>query len=118
MTLEEFETIVNNAVKNIPAEFKDILQKNEIAIIPREEVPQSLKEKFKGGTLFGVFIGVPYGRFVNFHTGPTRIELYKNSFESYYSNQAEIEKQIVKTVVHEVAHYFGFSEAKIRKLGY
>jgi len=118
MTLKEFQSIIAKAVKNLPLEFKEILEKNEISIIPREEVPPSLKEIYKGGTLFGVFIGVPYGRFVNFQPEPTRIELYKNSFESYYSNQDEIEKQIVKTVVHEIAHYFGFSEEKIRKLGY
>lgn len=118
MTLSEFSDIIDEAVKRLPAEFKDILEKNDIALIPREEVPAPLKNEHKGDVVFGVFIGVPYGRFVNYQTEPTRIELYKNSFEEYYSGQNEIKGQIVKTVVHEIGHYFGFTEDKIRKLGY
>jgi predicted Zn-dependent protease with MMP-like domain len=118
MTLEEFETIIYDAVKNLPNEFKEILEKNQIALIPREDVPQPLKDKYRNTVVFGIFIGVPYGKFVNYQLEPTRIELYKESFEEYYPGGKGVKEQIIKTVVHEIAHYFGFSEEKIRKLGY
>lgn len=118
MELEQFEDIIDEALKALPKEFKEILEKNGIAVIPREKVPAPLQKEYKGDVVFGVFVGVPYGRFVNYHTEPTRIELYKDSFEEYYPAGEGMKEQIVKTVVHEVAHYFGFSEAKIRKLGY
>jgi predicted Zn-dependent protease with MMP-like domain len=46
---------------------------------------------------------------------PTRIELYKDSFEKAFRNQDDMEEQIVKTVIHEIGHYFGFSEKELRR---
>lgn len=43
-----------------------------------------MKKKFKKSVVFGVFIGVPYGRFTSFQLEPARIELYKESFEQYF----------------------------------
>jgi predicted Zn-dependent protease with MMP-like domain len=117
MTLKEFEDIVSRAVAKLPKEFRDILEKNQITLIPREEVPEPLQRKNSGSVVFGVFIGVPLGRFVNVQTEPTRIELYMKSFEEYYSDSARMEEQIIKTVIHEIAHYFGFSEKQVRKMG-
>jgi predicted Zn-dependent protease with MMP-like domain len=51
----------------------------------------------------------------NIQMEPTRIELYKNSFEKAFHNQSDMEEQIVKTVIHEIGHYFGFSEKELRR---
>ena len=118
MTLQEFEHIIETAVEKLPEKFRDILEKNQVRLIPRTNVPKPLREKYKNHVVFGVFIGVPFGRFTNIQTEPTRIELYKSSFERYYRDPKQIEQQIVITVVHEIAHYFGFSEQEIRKNGY
>ena len=118
MTFREFEQVVHEAAESVPSEFKEVLAAGEIRIVPRQKVPQPLRAAHKGSTVFGVFIGVPYGRFTNLQTEPTRIELYKESFDEYYTTAEEIKKQIQVTVVHEIAHYFGFSEKKIRALGY
>ena len=116
MTLREFENIIKTAVSKLPKEFKTILRKNQIKLIAMEKPPASVLERYEGSIVFGIFIGVPYGRFVNIQTEPTRIELFKDSFEKVYSNPAEMKRQIVKTVMHEIGHYFGFSEEGIRKL--
>ncbi|MCX5781718.1 MAG: metallopeptidase family protein [Elusimicrobia bacterium] len=118
MTLKEFEKIINLAVSRLPKEFKDILKKNQIKLIPRENPPATVLERYKGKIVFGIFIGVPYGRFFNMQTEPTRIELYKSSFEQVFKSHQEMKNQIIKTVIHEIGHYFGFSEEGIRKLGY
>ncbi|MBU2567758.1 MAG: metallopeptidase family protein [Elusimicrobia bacterium] len=116
--MQEFETIIEESVNKLPQEFKDILEAKQIGIIAREQPPQPIQEKFQGQTVFGVFIGVPYGRFSHVQLEPTRIELYKNSFEKTFSNIAEIKQEIQRAVMHEIAHYFGFSESKIRSIGY
>ena len=116
MTLKRFEEIIKTSVSKLPKEFKDILKKNHIKLLAREKAPASVLERYRGSIVFGIFIGVPYGRFVNVQTEPTRIELFKDSFEKVYSGPEEMKRQIVKTVIHEIGHYFGFSEEGIRKL--
>jgi predicted Zn-dependent protease with MMP-like domain len=116
LTTAEFERIIAGAIDSIPDEFKDVLSKNQIAVIARSRVPSPVRKQYRGQTVFGIFIGVPYGRFNVLQTEPTRIELYKESFEQYFSTEREIKQQIRRTVLHEVGHYFGFSEAEIRKL--
>lgn len=118
MTFEEFEKTVEAALKEIPKNYTDILEKNQIQVLARDKAPAKLKKDYKGQTVFGMFIGIPLGHFYNMAQEPTRIELYRESFESFYSNKGELKKQILMTVIHEIAHYFGFSEKEIRKLGY
>ena len=40
--------------------------------------------------------------------------IYKESFEKAFGSGQDIEKQIVKTVIHEIGHYFGFSEEELQ----
>ncbi len=116
MTSKEFEKIIKSSLALLPKEFKEILKKNQIKLIARESPPETVLEKYRGKIVFGIFIGIPFGRFFNVTLEPTRIELYKSSFEKVFKDPKEIKSQIVKTVMHEVGHYFGFSEEGIRKL--
>jgi len=117
MELSEFEEAVEKALKGVPREFRDILEGEGIPVLAREKAPGVLQNKYKGGLLFGIFTGVSYNNrsTFNIQTDPTRIELYKDSFEKAFSNREEIEEQIVKTVIHEIGHYFGFSEKELRR---
>lgn len=118
MKFEEFEETVRQSLEGLPGAFKDILKKNEIEVLAREEAPSPLKRNNRNQIVFGIFIGVPFGRFTNIQLEPTRIELYKKSFEEAFETTEEIKLQIKRTVMHEVGHYFGFSEKKIRDMGY
>ena len=118
MTFPEFEKFVDDCLKEIPENFLEVLKKNQIKVLAREKAPSPVKERYKGSTVFGIFIGVPLGHFYNMSPEPTRIELYQESFESSFQDKNQMKRQILITVVHEIAHYFGFSEAEIRKLGY
>lgn len=115
--MNEFEKIIIKAVEKIPGKFKEILDKNNIKLIPREKPPQTLKQKYGNSIVFGLFAGIPINKksVFNIETEPTRIELYKESFEAVFRNNEEMEEQIMKTVVHEIGHYFGFSEKDLRK---
>jgi predicted Zn-dependent protease with MMP-like domain len=118
MELSEFEEAIEKALNRVPKKFREILKKEDIKVLAREEVPGVLRNQYKGSLLFGIFTGVPYNKrsMFNLQMEPTRIELYKNSFEKAFSNGREIEEQIVKTVIHEIGHYFGFSERELRRL--
>ncbi len=91
-------------------------------IIARENVPERVHELFPNSTVFGIFIGVPINQRNTFavQLEPTRIEIYQESFEQIYGSapSPQIKDQIVRTVVHEVAHYMGFNEKEVRQRGY
>ena len=117
MELSEFEEAIQKALDRIPKKFRNILGKEAIQVLAREKVPRALQQKYKGHLLFGLFAGIPYHRrsMFSIQIEPTRIELYKDSFEKAFPNRREMEEQIIRTVIHEIGHYFGFSENELRR---
>ena len=120
MEFSEFEECIEKALNKIPKKFRLILEREEIQILARDRVPRALRDRYKGRLLFGIFAGIPYNRRSTFDIlmEPTRIELYKSSFEEAFDDRAEMEEQIIKTVIHEIGHYFGFSEQELRRRGF
>jgi len=119
MQLSEFEKSIEKALNKVPKRFREILARENIQILAREEVPKALQENYKGSLLFGIFTGIPFNKRSVFilQMEPTRIELYKSSFETAFRSRSEqeMEEQIAKTVIHEIGHYFGFSEKELRR---
>jgi len=117
MELSEFEESIEKALNKIPKKFREILEREGIQVLARDKVPGALQDRYGGRLLFGIFTGVPFNMrsMFNIHIEPTRIELYKDSFEKAFADRSEMEKQIVKTVIHEIGHYFGFSEKELRR---
>lgn len=122
MTFDEFNTAVDEAIEKIPVKFKQVLEQEGIEIIPREIVPQKIREKFPGSIVFGVFVGISKKQQSSwtFSTEPTRIEMYQQSFEQVFGPYITqtIRDQITRTVIHEIAHYFGFNEEEVAERGY
>jgi len=119
MELSEFEEAVEKALNKVPKRFREIMQREGIRVLARDDVPEALQDRYRGRLLFGIFTGVPFNRrsMFSIQMEPTRIELYRASFEQAFDDRDEIEEQIVKTVIHEIGHYFGFSEKELRRCG-
>ncbi len=117
MELSEFEEAIEKALNKVPRKFREILDREGIQVLARDKVPPSLLERYKGRLLFGIFTGIPFNKrsMFSFQIEPTRIELYKDSFEMAFKDRGEMEEQIIKTVIHEIGHYFGFSEKELRR---
>ena len=49
---------------------------------------------------------------------PAKISIYRKPLEEDFPDPAELEHEIRITVLHELAHYFGFDEDRIAELGY
>jgi len=113
----EFEEAIEKALSKVPERFREILDREGIQILARDEVPPALQDRYRGGILFGIFTGIPYTRrsMFDLQMEPTRIELYRASFEKAFDNRQEMEEQIAKTVLHEIGHYLGFSERELRR---
>ena len=117
----EFDRIVKQAIKRIPREFREHLENIVIAVQKRpsrallQEVGMSPHE-----TLLGLYRGVSLERrsITAPPLFPDTIFLFQEPLEEMCSSIEEMKQQIEKTVVHEIAHYFGISEERLADLGY
>ncbi len=122
MDFEEFEKAVNEILKDIPEKYRKILRDERIEVICREYVPMGVRQEFPGKIVFGLFAGISKNKKRTFsvQVQPTRIEIYKESFERVFGSEInnDMKEQIRKTLIHEIAHYFGFNEEEVRAEGY
>lgn len=112
----DFEKIVENAVEGLPPEFLDLL--DNVAILV-EDWPESSDPLAHGGSLYGLYEGVPLtSRGTGYHGAlPDRITIFRGPLERDFP-PLELEEQVRVTVVHEIAHHFGFDDGQLDELGW
>jgi predicted Zn-dependent protease with MMP-like domain len=118
---EEFDRIVKRAIRRIPKEIRRYLD-NIIISVMQQPSKGMLKEMglSSGGLLLGLYRGVPLiERSATIPPlFPDTIFLFQKPIEKVCNTIETIEEQIEITVVHEVAHYVGMTEERLRELGY
>ena len=122
MTEERFLELVEEAVSKIPDEFSSYMENIEISV---EQYPSRALLKEMGmpstETLLGLYRGVP---FTKRHKSwsplfPDEIVIFQKPIEEMCDgDERKIRDQIRRTVVHEIGHYFGIPEKRLRQLGY
>lgn len=125
MTEEEFQAVVEEAIDALPDEFRDHLKNVEIVIAdwPDDFQTSKMKQKYKTDRpfiLLGLYEGVPLNHRSVFTTPgiPDRITLFRKSIEKFCSTREEMVDQIQRTFLHEIGHYFGLSDKRLRELGF
>ena len=96
-----FDEHVQNALDSLPPHLAKALE-NVAIVIERENAEEP--------DLYGLFDAPEYM--------PAKISIYRKPLEEDFRDAAELEEQIRVTVLHELAHYFGFEEDRIAELGY
>ncbi len=121
MSLKKFGAIVHKVIETLPPEIKEGL---ENVVIDVEEEPSKeflLEEGFteeeiaEGDTLYGIFIPMKDVESVEMLEHPDRIIIFKNPLEEDFADPRELSIEIRKTVIHEIAHHFGWSERDLDK---
>jgi predicted Zn-dependent protease with MMP-like domain len=104
---EEFDRLVSRALKRIPARFRRLLE--NIVIVVEEEP--------KRPGLLGLYHGRPRTeRSVSeSFTMPDQIIIYQGPHERMARNLERLEEIVADTVWHEIAHYFGMDEERVRR---
>ena len=119
MKQEEFENLVEQAVKDLPEEIRKKIENVAILVEAKPTEEQLRKTGIRyGGFLLGLYEGIPQTTWGKGFGGnlPDKITIFQGSIENLASATAEI-KEVVKTVVwHEIAHHFGIGEKEVRKL--
>lgn len=119
MTRSRFEQLVAEAIRTIPARFRDELR--NLAVMVEDEPSDELLDDMEiepPDTLFGLYQGTPlterawdYG-----NTLPDRIVLYQGPIEDASDTDMDVVATIGETLIHEVGHYFGLSEEELEEI--
>ncbi|MCL4490421.1 MAG: metallopeptidase family protein [Nitrospirae bacterium] len=116
---ERFEQLVEQALEALPRKFKKHLTNITIIV---EDYPTQENTRNIGagqGYLLGLFRGVAHpsrGGFFDIpHPLPDEIILFQKNIERICSTEKDLVEEIRKTLIHEIGHYFGFSEDELRR---
>ena len=119
LTREEFEELVILGLKKLPKFFKKKMENVDVVIEDRASrdllSEMHLRSPFE---LLGLYQGVPLDR-RGFYYGnvlPDKITLFQTPIESMCQTKKEIEEKVREVVIHEVGHYFGLDDERLREL--
>jgi predicted Zn-dependent protease with MMP-like domain len=122
MDKKEIRKEVARVLDKLPRQFRKQLQNVEVVV---EERPG--KELFldagldpQEDTLYGLYQGIPLPDRSSLYPPilPDKITIFAEPLLRDFPNPNELREQIRITVLHELAHYFGFDDDEIDKLGY
>ena len=120
MDRERFEWLVAKAVDSLPDEFHTRLENIDVVVADQPSTSQLAElGKKRGETLLGLYEGVPLTRRSR-HYGlvvPDKVTIFQNPIETICRNDAGIIAEIQRVVQHEIAHHFGISDARLKRLG-
>lgn len=117
MSPREFDRLVERCYARIPARFRRRFS-NVALIVEAEPSPAQLASSRIGrsGTLLGLYQGRPltHRSVSDSFVMPDRITIFQGPHERLARSPEHLEKLVLDTVWHEIAHYFGMDERRVR----
>ncbi len=117
---EAFEALVDVAVAALPRYFRDRFENVSFLVEDWADSDDlALTGTTRGGTLLGVYRGVPLPQRTSGYnlTMPDVIVIFQEPLQRMARDADHLAALVEHTVRHEVAHYFGISDRRLRELG-
>jgi predicted Zn-dependent protease with MMP-like domain len=107
---ERFEEMVAAALDGLPAELGRLMS-NVAVTVQHEPGPPGL---------LGLYQGIPLTSRTTGYAGvlPDRITIYRQAICAVCASEGEVVAEVRRTVIHEVGHHFGITDARLRELGW
>ncbi len=115
---EGFEQIVADALDSIPERLARAMENVAVVI---EEWPTPEQAARQQGTLLGLYEGVPLtkrGPVSYGNVAPDHITVFRGPLCLMANGEAELARNVRVTVLHEVGHYFGMTDDRLKELGW
>lgn len=120
---DRFEELVADALDDIPPELA--VEMENVAVVVEEWPTAAQLDDNMGrgqrGTLLGLYEGIPLtSRSEVTYAGvmPDRITIFQGPLCERATDEDELAAQVRVTVLHEVGHHFGMSDARLHELGW
>jgi predicted Zn-dependent protease with MMP-like domain len=112
-----FERLIGSAMRKLPPEFAHYL--DGVAILVADEPSPEQRASLglaDDDVLFGLYEGTPEThRSSSFGMAlPDRVTLFRRAFEESGDSEAATIEEIRRTIIHEVAHHWGFEEDQLK----
>jgi predicted Zn-dependent protease with MMP-like domain len=136
MSMKEFGRIVSRVMNTLPKEFYPYLRNLEVEVVDESDLRLMRRLGFNqrqiedGEVPLGMFYGYTYADspqdlpdqddeddpqlMPDFDT-PHRLLIFKQAHEEEFPDPKQLRIEIRKTVIHELAHHFGFAEKDLEK---
>jgi predicted Zn-dependent protease with MMP-like domain len=112
VSVDEFETIVADALDTIPAPLRERLDTDNLMITIQSRASTHDRDDDIDERVLGFYEGASESAFSS-SPYPKRIVLLQRHIEAYCTSRAQLVEQVTDTVLHEVAHYFGLDHHDI-----
>ena len=110
ITRERFEGLVADALDSLPAWVLERMENVEVVVAEDPPADQP--------NLLGLYHGIPLTKRGRGYAGvlPDTITLYRSTIVRSVGSEEELRERIAHTVEHEIAHYFGISDDRLRDM--
>ncbi len=119
MELERFEELVRQALVDLPHEIAERMANVDVEVYDWPTPAQLASVGVRSPqSLLGLYQGVPLTRRTSgYHlVPPDRIIIFQRPLELHSRNEDDLVARVRATVVHEVAHHFGISDARLHEI--
>ena len=121
ISFEDFQNFVAQALATLPDDIQEMMSNVAVTVA---EYPTEAQRKSvglgPGQALYGLYQGVPMTQRTSHYgmVAPDRITIFMYPMVYHHPTPEAIRRQVQRTVLHEIGHHFGLSEARLRELGY
>ncbi|NJK79238.1 MAG: metallopeptidase family protein [Chloroflexaceae bacterium] len=119
MDQSTFEQLVIDVLDNVPPEFARHLANVEVIIEPyvtddhRDALDLEPDER-----VYGYYEGIPLTERMALDVAPPdTIVIFQEPLEQDFPNIIDLREEVRRTVLHEIAHFFGISDERLDELG-
>lgn len=120
MSYDDFADMAFEALDGLPPAVQGWMENVQVVV---EDWPTRAQlreaEVPRGETLLGLYEGVPqtgrtsdYGMVV-----PDKITIFRGPILDFCETEAELAREVRRTVLHELAHHFGIDDDRLVELG-
>ena len=120
MERDRFIQLVAEALESLPESFAERMENVEIVV---EEWPSPETLRLAGvrnpAGLLGFYHGIPLTKRTAGYNlvAPDKISIYRRPILMHCRTAAELRETVHRVVRHEIAHYFGIGDDRLREIG-